>query len=88
MLLALEGLDVPATLAAASFAGTRPLVPHDDPDAATVNPRVELSFELDRELLDTYGPTQPPPQEADAGGADSEGTGPTTPDSPRGHVGD
>jgi chemotaxis protein MotB len=58
VLRALEGSDAPARLSAASFADSRPLVPHDSPERAR-NERIELFIRVDPELSERFPPTPP-----------------------------
>ncbi len=61
VLRALEAAGVPA-LSVASYADTRPLVPHDREGAAARNDRVELLVEVDPGLLEAF-PTSAPEEE-------------------------
>jgi flagellar motor protein MotB len=56
VLRALEGSDAPARLSAASFADSRPLVPHDSAERAR-NERIELFIRVDPELPERFSPT-------------------------------
>jgi chemotaxis protein MotB len=58
VLRALEGSGAPARLSAASFADSRPIVPHNSPERAR-NERIELFIRVDPELPELFPPTPP-----------------------------
>ena len=60
VLEALADAGVPARMGAASYAGTRPLVEGDGPEAARVNNRIELVFLEDGASVVEPGPFDPP----------------------------
>ncbi|MEQ1502214.1 MAG: OmpA family protein [Myxococcota bacterium] len=78
VLRGLEGAGAKATLSAASFAGTRPLVPNDTPEHRAENARVELVIEVDPALATAFAPTPPeePPVPTEPGPTEP---GPTEP---------
>ncbi|MEZ4241653.1 MAG: OmpA family protein [Myxococcota bacterium] len=59
VLRALQGAGAPASLSAASFADTRPLVPPETPGAGKRNARVELVIAPDPALATRFAPTAP-----------------------------